>query len=288
MLAVCRAQASRRTRRRAFRAIAARRECVRTRVRVQHARCSRARALQVAQPRDEHAADRSQTVSVVEGRPMNDEDDIKWLDLSLLVPCDPKQNPNRMSDEDFLLLVDSIRAGDFNQPLLVSKRADGKFDVVDGNHRLRALQELEFTSAPCVVREYTADQIKAHRIGMNKLRGSVDYALVKNTVTELIDAGWAGHEMIVAGLGIDEVKSLMRLDDSVPDLSEENTARVSEPKPQVVSAKPHVLDIEFKTREKMVLVRKKLKKASGKTGDLALGLLNVLGLGGSEDEDSDG
>ena len=63
------------------------------------------------------------------------------------------QNPNRMSNETFGKLLGHIKRTGNYEPIIVRKHPgrQGCFEIVNGHHRFRALKELGFTRADCIV-----------------------------------------------------------------------------------------------------------------------------------------
>lgn len=83
-------------------------------------------------------------------------------------------NPNRMEPEIFKSLVNTIRDHGFVQPLVVRKMRK-KYEIVDGAHRFRALRELGWEEADCVVVTDKAAMARLRTLEMNRLRGRMDH-----------------------------------------------------------------------------------------------------------------
>lgn len=75
----------------------------------------------------------------------------KWLDLSVIEP-NPYQPRKRFDEEEIADLADSIREHGVLQPLVV-RRIDGRFELVAGERRLRAIQSLDWKQVPVTVRD---------------------------------------------------------------------------------------------------------------------------------------
>lgn len=71
----------------------------------------------------------------------------------------------RNNDKTIESLKRSIEEFGFNQPLVV----DTKNVLIAGHARYRALKELGFKEAPCIVAELDDDKAKAYRIADNKI-----------------------------------------------------------------------------------------------------------------------
>lgn len=121
-------------------------------------------------------------------------------------------NPNAMSPAEHARLVAAVReAGALLQPVLVrpvEREVGGddwpsSFEVVDGEHRARACWEAGVRAIDAVVAHgMTAGEARALRVGMNKLRGSLDLGLVAEEV-RLLAAGAALPADVLALVGFD-------------------------------------------------------------------------------------
>ncbi|MDD4680912.1 MAG: ParB/RepB/Spo0J family partition protein [Clostridia bacterium] len=68
--------------------------------------------------------------------------------------------PRRTFDEDKLAeLADSIKTHGVVQPLVVRKIANGKYELVVGERRLRACRSLNLSTVPALIKEYTDEQM---------------------------------------------------------------------------------------------------------------------------------
>ncbi len=85
------------------------------------------------------------------------ENGIREIEVALIEP-NPFQ-PRMMFDENALTeLVDSIREKGVIQPILVRSVQDGRYQVVAGERRLRAVSKLGLKTIPAVVKEITSDE----------------------------------------------------------------------------------------------------------------------------------
>ena len=83
-------------------------------------------------------------------------------------------NPNRMTDEQKAALAKTIRQYGYAQPVWVRKRPDGKYDVIDGEHRARFMQEAGEASLPVAIFDVSDADIRILRQVANKLKGRHD------------------------------------------------------------------------------------------------------------------
>lgn len=214
------------------------------------------------------------------GQVLFDDADIRLVPLAEIRPTPDAENPNKMDAHEYAALRDLIKAGKFNQPLLLAPRADDtyRYTCVDGEHRRRALAELGYAEAPAVVRLMDDDEVRALRVGMNRARGRLDLTVARGVVTDLAAEGWAPAVIgALTAFGVEELADLAA--PSGPTAAEmlAEAAGASTPEAPATAAKPFVLEVAFADKKRYQLVRRKLKKAAGKTGDLGLGLLRVLG-----------
>lgn len=96
-------------------------------------------------------------------------------------------NPNVMSPDRFELLKASIEANGFLQPIVVYEEG-GAFVLVDGEHRIKACDQLGKTEVLAVVapdRDKAEAAARALRISMNKLRGELNHTAVGRELLEL-------------------------------------------------------------------------------------------------------
>jgi ParB-like chromosome segregation protein Spo0J len=135
-------------------------------------------------------------------------------------------NPNAMSPAEHARLVAAIReAGSVLQPILVrpSDEAAGpwarRLEVVDGEHRAKAAHEAGVREIDAVVAlGMTAGEARALRVGMNKLRGSLDLGLVAAEV-RLLAAGASLSPEVIAVVGFDraELDAVLAATEPRPD-----------------------------------------------------------------------
>ena len=77
-------------------------------------------------------------------------DSVRWVPRSVVHANE--YNPNRQVDENHALLIESIRADGWTQPIVVRPRGDdGMHVIVDGEHRWRAAAHLEDEHIPVVI-----------------------------------------------------------------------------------------------------------------------------------------
>jgi len=210
-----------------------------------------------------------------------------------------EKNPNKMEPEQYAMLVEAIRQVGFLQPILVrplgvslpngqelsAKNAQllgglhaVQYRVVDGHHRLRAAKELGLAQVPCVIVEKDDEEAVALALGMNRLRGELDLAQTAQSLEVLVQKGWTLGDLTITGFSADEIADLLRSlrTDEVDVMAQAIEASDAEDEPDE-KAKIFSIEIQFTDRAEFKRAKKGLKKAAGKSGDLAKGLLRLLG-----------
>lgn len=105
--------------------------------------------------------------------------------------CPNDWNPNEMPAFAFEQLVEDVATLGFVQPILVVETGDGRYRVVDGQHRLEAAKLCDYTHVPAIVISDTEmagdeDWQKFQTVRMNKLRGKLNKQKFKRLVEDLL------------------------------------------------------------------------------------------------------
>jgi ParB-like chromosome segregation protein Spo0J len=191
---------------------------------------------------------------------------------------DPRpNNPNHMAPQVFDMLVLAIGRLGFLQPVLVEPGpAHGRYTIVDGEHRWRAAGQLGMADVPCVVvpKGTTQEDMRAMRIGMNRLRGELDLAQVAAEMAALQDAGWSATDLNVLGFDEREVERMLAAYGGADDETEAAMAGAGALPEEKPLPKPFVLELTFGNRDDVRTAKKALRHAGG--GDMATGLLRLI------------
>lgn len=110
-------------------------------------------------------------------------EDIPWD----LIEAHPK-NPNVLDEGGMRALKDELAVRGFVAPCLVwpHPQEDGKYQLIDGEHRWRVAGELGHETVPCVVDRHTDEtQVLVHLISSNRLQGQPVPARVAHLLAEL-------------------------------------------------------------------------------------------------------
>ncbi len=198
-------------------------------------------------------------------------------------------NPNSWDDAKFAQLVQAIDDEGFNSVILlraVSPPMDTEFTVYqvsDGEHRWRAAQEPDLEHVPAYVYPEGAcsdAKARALQVGFNNLRGDMDLTSVAKALAEFDLAGME-HLTGYTAEGMAELTALLT-PPSAEDLLGEGmtppTPAAAEPEEPGTAAGVFELTISLASGDDVREVRKRLKKAGGKSKDMGRGLLKVLGI----------
>lgn len=126
--------------------------------------------------------------------------DVIYVNVDAIIPN--SYNPNRQSDKEFELLTKSMEEDGFTQPIVVVKHPDqdGKYRIVDGEHRWRCATNLGYVEVPIVVTPMTFEQAKIATLRHNRARGSEDMELTAEVLRDLQEMGagdWAQESLMM-------------------------------------------------------------------------------------------
>lgn len=117
-------------------------------------------------------------------------------------------NPNRQSEREFELLCSSMLEDGFTTPVLVHKATR---EIVDGEHRWRAAQQLGLKEIPVVFVDMTNEQMRISTLRHNRARGAEDIEMTVKILQDLRELGALDHA--VDSLGISDREMAGLLDD---------------------------------------------------------------------------
>ncbi|HAT8013537.1 IbrB-like domain-containing protein [Citrobacter rodentium] len=141
--------------------------------------------------------------------PFRDEpvDCVLWVKNEQITPND--YNPNNVAPPEKKLLLKSIEADGFTQPIVVSQARSGEYEIVDGFHRHElgkgkaAIRSRLKGYLPVSCLERTRHERMAATIRHNRARGRHQIHAMSEIVRELALLGWS-DERIGKELGMDE------------------------------------------------------------------------------------
>lgn len=203
------------------------------------------------------------------------------VELKTLVPAE--RNANVMDNSMLRSLVESMKRAGFLQPILVREREDGKHDIVDGHHRVKAAKRIKLKEVPAVILakgESLDSRLVA--LGMNKHRGELNIVEVGLQMQDLLDDGFSVDDLLLTGHNKSEIEDLLEASDGM-ELDEEDIVKntqlsLEDEDDTEAPLRPWVLELQYSDRSQLNAVKKKLRKAAGGSKDMSIGLLNLLGL----------
>lgn len=113
--------------------------------------------------------------------------DVQYIEWDRIHPA--PDNPNSMTDARYAALRSEIELRGFVQPILVRPHPDrgGHFELIDGEHRWRALGDLGHDTVPSVVDAANDAEASTRRITMNRLRGQFVPVRMAHVLADLTD-----------------------------------------------------------------------------------------------------
>jgi ParB/RepB/Spo0J family partition protein len=128
---------------------------------------------------------------------------VEWVPIDSIKPN--KYNPNRQDKEVFDLLKKSIQQDGFTQPVIVRRDTN---EIVDGEHRWRALKELDQSEVPVVFVDMSDEQMRVATLRHNRARGEEDFESVVKIINEIQEMGaleWAQDSLLMSEEDINEM-----------------------------------------------------------------------------------
>lgn len=137
-------------------------------------------------------------------------------------------NPNRQNENEFRLLIKSMREDGFTQPIVCLPRGAGTpepevlpdgqspddhscFVIIDGEHRWRAAQKLGMETVPHVTVDMDEAQARISTLRHNRASGSEDVDKAADVMRDLQDLG--ALDMAQGALQLDDTEMNRLLDD---------------------------------------------------------------------------
>ena len=112
------------------------------------------------------------------------------------------------TDEQHQELKASIEKNGFTVPILVRKRKDGKYELIDGEHRIQVVKELGWEKIPAVISEVDDARATLLNVLANTARGTQNPMDVAEALKRAHDAGISDEELAAA---MGHTKSWVRL-----------------------------------------------------------------------------
>ncbi len=189
-------------------------------------------------------------------------------------------NANKMDEEKLHTLASAILRLGFRQPVLLRRLGDGVLRIIDGHHRVRAARAAGLTEVPAGIVECTDEEARVLQLGMNRLRGEVDLAIVATNIAALVSAGLGAEDLVLTGFSTQELDALLAA--AAPDNAGDNPLSGGvlggdggggggESDPD----ETFTLELVFGSKADVARARRGLRKAAN-GGELSAGLLFLL------------
>jgi ParB/RepB/Spo0J family partition protein len=133
---------------------------------------------------------------------------LKFIKLSDIL--ESEENPNEQDERTFNQLVENIKSKGFDEPIIVQPIKDkvGKYRIVSGHHRYKAIKMLGYNEIPCIIKNnYTEYERKTDLVSRNVLRGKLNKAKF-TTLWDLLGNEQKDEVIRMNDLGITEKKLL--------------------------------------------------------------------------------
>lgn len=136
---------------------------------------------------------------------------MKVVDLKLDLLREAPWNPNVMDSTMRRYLQESITRYGLLGNLVVRHLANDVYEVLSGNQRLRLLQEMGYSTVPCVVVDLNGAQSRLLCQAMNRIQGTDDLGLRAELVREILKAIPESEVLGVLPDSSDSLKALVSL-----------------------------------------------------------------------------
>ena len=109
--------------------------------------------------------------------------DIKPIRIDRIFPND--YNPNVVSEDILAKLRAEISQKGLCEPIILRRKGNDGYEIVDGEHRWRVCQELGWEEIPCIIQDYDDNEAKIKTLQLNYMRGSAVPVKLASLIHEL-------------------------------------------------------------------------------------------------------
>jgi len=120
------------------------------------------------------------------------------LEVKEIPISDEKRARATFTDEQFEELKASIKTHGFTIPILVRKLDNGKYELIDGEHRIMAAKELGYTKVPAVITGGDEKKVTLLNVLANTARGTQNPMDVAEALSRAYKAGATIEELAAA------------------------------------------------------------------------------------------
>ncbi len=131
----------------------------------------------------------------------------------------PHQPRDRFDEEGMAELSASVATHGVLQPVVVRQSADGAYELIAGERRLRAARQVGLATIPAVIRETSSEQLLELALVENIQRADLNAMEEAQAFRELIDRFGLTHEEVARRVGKSRVavSNALRLLDLAPE-----------------------------------------------------------------------
>jgi len=94
-------------------------------------------------------------------------------------------NPNVVSEDMLVKLRAEISQKGLCEPIILRRKGNDGYEIVDGEHRWRVCQELGWEEIPCIIQDYDDNEAKIKTLQLNYMRGSAVPVRLASLIHEL-------------------------------------------------------------------------------------------------------
>ncbi|MDD4874765.1 MAG: ParB/RepB/Spo0J family partition protein, partial [Dehalococcoidales bacterium] len=109
--------------------------------------------------------------------------DIKLIKIDQIFPNN--YNPNVVSEDILAKLRAEISQKGLCEPIILRRKGNDGYEIVDGEHRWRVCQELGWEEIPCIIQNYDDNEAKIKTLQLNYMRGSAVPVKLASLIHEL-------------------------------------------------------------------------------------------------------
>lgn len=138
---------------------------------------------------------------------MENEDRWKYEKVDINLIDEIELNANEMSDEKFAQLTDNIAQSGLSSVPTCIKKANGRYVMISGNHRLRACKKLHYKKLGILYveeSEITDDEAIAIELSHNSIHGEANASILKELFAKIQSIDYKKF----AHVNIDEIKPI--------------------------------------------------------------------------------
>lgn len=162
--------------------------------------------------------------------------DIKLIEIDQIFPNN--YNPNVVSEDILAKLRAEISQKGLCEPIILRRKGNDSYEIVDGEHRWRVCQELGWEKIPCIIQDYDDNEAKIKTLQLNYMRGSAVPVKLASLIHELSKE--IKLEDLAKRLPYEEPQmlnnlELLKLPEDFSKIVEEQARKEAEELPSVVS-----------------------------------------------------